>query len=310
MSTFRAGLLALAALVPLAASAGVTIDELPEKTVWYIHVDLDKLRTTESGKILNQWIQWEVYDEIDEELGIDLKKEVDRFTAFSDSTNGTAIIIDGPVTEQSRRRILAIIGEEKDAEPREHRGREYFRIGDDEAPRRRDPDPFDDLEDTSYFSFALQDRIIITATEGYMQALLDNGGKVAGAGSHDGALLVLSANQALVQAGIQTNGLLDADDGDDHWESNIIRNTEQAVLVMADESGQVAIEAQLVSTDPKMAEAIGAIVNGLISLQAFNSELGPELQGFIRNTKVEVRERILSISTVVDPAVVVSVLDD
>ena len=67
-------------------------------------------------------------------------------------------------------------------------------------------------------------------------------------------------------------------DDDDDWESNIVRNTEQAALLMADESGQLAIEAQLVSTDPKMAEAIGGIVNGLIALQAFNSELGPELQ--------------------------------
>ena len=68
--------------------------------------------------------------------------------------------------------------------------------------------------------------------------------------------------------------------------------------------------AKLVSTDPKMAEAIGGIVNGLIALQAFNSELGPEIQSLIQNTKVVVNDAILSINTVIDPDMIVSMLDD
>ncbi|MGI9204643.1 MAG: hypothetical protein ACR2Q3_11560, partial [Woeseiaceae bacterium] len=87
------------------------------------------------------------------------------------------------------------------------------------------------------------------------------------------------------------------------------RNTEQAALLVSDASGMIAVEAQLVSTDPKMAQAIGGIINGLIGLQAFNSELGPEIQGLIRNTRVEVNDKMLSINTVIDPDLVVSVLD-
>jgi len=98
------------------------------------------------------------------------------------------------------------------------------------------------------------------------------------------------------------------DDGD--WESNILRNTEQAALLIADRSGQIAVEAQLQSKDPKMAQSIGSIVNGLISLQAFNSELDPALQSLIENTKVEVNENVLKINTVIDPGLVVSVLSD
>ncbi|MDA0681284.1 MAG: hypothetical protein O2880_13215, partial [Proteobacteria bacterium] len=70
----------------------------------------------------------------------------------------------------------------------------------------------------------------------------------------------------------------------------------------------IAIEAKLESTDPKMAQAIGGIINGLLALQAFNSELGPEIQGLIRNTKIDVKDAILSINTTIDPDVVVSVL--
>mgnify|MGYP001826350188 FL=1 len=108
---------------------------------------------------------------------------------------------------------------------------------------------------------------------------------------------------------MQPQGLL-ADDGGDDWESNIVRNTKEAALLLADDSGNLAVEAQLVSHDPKMAEAIGGIVNGLIGLQAFNSELGPEIQNLIRNTKIDVLENVLSISTVIDPNVLVSILDD
>jgi len=96
---------------------------------------------------------------------------------------------------------------------------------------------------------------------------------------------------------------------DDDWESNILRNTKQAAVLIADKDGMIAIEAQLVSTDPKMAAAIGAIVNGLISLQAFNSDLGPEIQELIRNTRVEVVDNTLSINTVFDPEIIEIVLN-
>ena len=59
-----------------------------------------------------------------------------------------------------------------------------------------------------------------------------------------------------------------------------------------------------------MAEAIGGIVNGLIALQAFNSELGPEVQQLVQSTTIEVQENVLSISTVIDPSLMVTILDD
>jgi hypothetical protein len=140
-----------------------------------------------------------------------------------------------------------------------------------------------------------------------MQELLKNGGKITGSQSHEGSMFVLTADRSFVQAGLRPDGM--ADDDDD-WESNILRNTEQAALLVSDSGDQIALEAQLVSTDPKMAASIGSIVNGLISLQAFNSELGPELQSLIQNTRVKVKENVLSISTVIDPQLIVSVLDD
>ncbi len=180
---------------------------------------------------------------------------------------GTVIIIDGPISKKAQDKLLALAVLEGDVDTREHDGNTYYFAGHDEARTGSDSDPFDDLEDAAYFSFAVNNKAIIASTENQLKALLDNGGKIVGGQSHNGALFVLTADVSFVQAGLRTNGLAD-DDGD--WESNILRNTEQAALLIADKSGQIAIEAQLRSKDPKMAQSIGGIVNGLISLQAFN----------------------------------------
>jgi hypothetical protein len=309
MSELRLGLLALTAFIPLTANADVAVGDLPDGTIWYIHADLDAMRTSEAGSKVYKWFEDEVVVEVKEEVGIDIDKEVDSLTAFANNDDGTVIIVDGQLTKETQDKLLALAAKQGPVDPREHKGQTYYFFGDEDDIDDNRDNPFEDLEDAVFVSFAVKGKALIAGTAEQMQGLLDNKGEVSGSGSHDGALLVLSANKSFVQAGMQTDGLMDNDDGDD-WESNIVRNTEQAALLMADESGQIAIEAQLVSTDPKMAEAIGGIVNGLIALQAFNSELGPEIQSLIRNTKIDVAGKILSINMVIDPDLVATVLSD
>lgn len=307
MSRTRLALTALIAALPLAAHADITVGDLPDDAVWYLHANLEAMRASDAGSTVYRWFEDEVVVEVKEQIGIDLTTEVDSMTAFANDGNGIVIVVDGPMTKDTQDKIMALATSEGPVDPREHKGRDYFLFGDGGDPDD-DDDPMERLEDAAYVSFAVKGKAIVTSSEGQMQSLLDTGGRITGMGSHDGALLVLSANRNLVQAGMQPDGIVD--DGDDDWESNIMRNTEQAALLVADESGMLAIEAQLMSTDPKMAQAIGAIVNGLIQLQVFNSDLAPEVQEFVRNTKVEIREKLLSISTVVDPKVLVAVLDD
>jgi hypothetical protein len=275
-----------------------------------MHADLEAMRTTESGSKIYAWFEDEVVEEISEETGINLSTEVNSMTAYSDAANGTVVVVDGPMTKESQERLLAIATMEAggDIDLLEYKGMTYYHIGDEEDEGDRGNEPFEDLEDSAWFSFAVDNKAILTSTEKQLQALLDNGGKIAGAGSHDGALFVLSADKSFVQAGMQADDM--ASEDDDDWESNILRNTKQAAVLVADKDGMIAIEAQLVSTDPKMAAAIAGIANGLIGLQAFNSDLDPEIQELIRNTRVEVVDNTLSISTVIDPDMVVSVLLD
>jgi len=294
---------------PLHSSGAVTAGDLPGDTIWYMHADLEAMRTTESGSKIYAWFEDEVVEDISEETGIDLSAEVNSMTAFSDATNGTVVVIDGAITRESQERLLAIATMQAggDIDLLEYKGMTYYHIGDEEDEGDWGNEPFDDLEDSAWFSFALDNKAILTSTEKQLQALLDSGGKIAGSGSHDGALFVLSADKSFVQAGMQADNMASEDDD---WESNILRNTKQAAVLIADKDGMIAIEAQLVSADPKMAQAIGGIINGLISLQAFNSDLGPEIQDLIRNTRVEVVDNTLSISTVIDPDTVLAVLMD
>lgn len=305
------GLLALVSLFPLAAAAQVTSGDLPADTVWYVHADLGAMRSGEAGGSVYAWFEDEVAADIREDIGIDISAEVDSVTAFADGNNGTIVIVEGPLTRDTRDKLLALAAQQGPVDPREHDGKTFYFFGDEEDIDDDGDDPLEDFEGAVFVSFAVPGKALLTGTEDQMRSLLDKDGRVAGSGGHGGALLVLSATKSLVQAGMQPEGLLDsADGGGDDWESNIVRNTREVALLLADESGRLAVEAQLVSHDPGMAEALGGIVNGLIALQAFNSELGPDIQGLIRNTKIEVLENVLSISTVIDPDLLVRILED
>ena len=290
--------------VPLTAASGVTVTDFPGNTLWYAHADLKQMRSADSGKDLYNWLDGEVFIEIHEEIGIDVGKETDRITAFADSEHGSVIIVEGPVSKESQDKVLALAAVETELNLLKSGGKSYYQFGDADE---EDGTDLDALEDGGYFSFAIKNKVIVTSTEEQMKTLLASNGKLPGMGNHANALFVLTADKSLVQAGLRTDELADDDDG---WDSNILRNTKQAALLIADSDGQIVIEAQLVSSEPEMAQSLGGIINGLIALQAFNDDLDPEILRLIQNTKVEVKDSTLSINTVIDPALVISILED
>ena len=78
---------------------------------------------------------------------------------------------------------------------------------------------------------------------------------------------------------------------------------------MADKKGKISIEAQLITTEPEMAESLASIVRGLISLQVFNDDMDPEVATFLQNTNVNVNDKKLTISVALDPEVVVAAIE-
>lgn len=290
------------------AAADVTSGDLPGNTIWYLHADIKQMRDSESGAPIFDWFDADIMEEINDELGVQLSDEIDSVTAFSDENLGTVMVVDGRISSEMRDELMGRLRDEVEVRDLSYDGKRYHFAGDEEGDRRPGRDPFDDFDDALYFSFDVRNKLIVTSHEDQMKALLDSGGRLTGSGSVENTMFVLTADKSFVQAGLRPGGM--AQDDDDDWESNIIRNTEQASLLISDSAGNIALEAQLRSTDPKMAQSIGGIVNGLISLQMFNSELDPEMKSLIQNTRVSVADNLLSISTVIDPALAISIFVD
>lgn len=292
---------------PGVASAELEAGDIPGQAEWYLHADLEAMRAVDSGSALYTWLNDEVFADVKQDIGIDLDEEVDTVTAFADSTLGTIIIVEGPISQDTGDKLLALATVKARLDTFTHDGKTLYQIQDrgESEHRRRS---LEDFDDEAWFTFALENKLVMTSERKQLEALLESGGRIAGVGSHAGSLFVLTADKEFVQAGARTAELADDDEAD--WDSNILRNTEKAALLIADRNGLLAVEAQLVSRDPTIARSLGGIINGLISLQAFNTELDPEVLAMIQNTKIEILGNVLSINTVFDPDVVAGLLED
>ena len=109
-----------------------------------------------------------------------------------------------------------------------------------------------------------------------------------------------------MQAGVNAEHL--QDEGD--WDSNILKNTRQLAFLIADLGDKLGFEAQLLTTEPEMANSLASIVRGLISLQAFDDDADPDLKSVLQSTKVDVTGSTLKVALALAPELVVSALED
>lgn len=308
MPIIRTALLLLTFALPATASAQVTPASLPGEAVWYLHADLEELREAQSGRHLYQWLEREVFDDILEDLGIDLSREASRITAFADASLGTVIVVEGAITETTRDKLLALASMDSKLDTLKHGSKTFYHAERREG-RSNGNRSFDDLEKNAYFSFDVRNKLIVASDPDQMKALLESGGRLAGTQRQPGTLLVLTADQSFVQAGARTAAFAD-DDDDRGWDSHILRNTELVALLVSDRDGLISVEAQLVSHEPAMALSLGGIINGLISLQALNPDLDPDLLALVRNTRIDVKDKVLSINAVINPGIILKMLED
>lgn len=308
MRQFRSLVLLFVFLAPVAALSALSADDLPGMSKWYFHADFKQMRSSEAGQHLYAWLQDEVFDDIREDAGVDLDKEADYVTAFATENDGIVMVIEGNLSQETEDKLVAM-GAASGSLNRHGSGREaYYHIKDDDDADfdggnvSIDVDSFDD---GAYFSFAVKNKLIVTSTQDEMEQLLENRGRIPGARAEKGQLFVLSAERGLIQAGARTTEF----DSNGDWDSNILRNTKHAALLVADKQGKISIEAQLITTEPEMAESLASIVRGLISLQVFNDDMDPEVSSFLQNTNVNVNDNKLTVSVALDPEVVVAAIE-
>ena len=289
--------------VPAAAVSALSADDLPPATKWYFHVDFKEMRTSDAGEHLFAWLQDEVFEEINEDTGVDLENEADFLTAFADEEGGMVILIEGPISQDTEDKIIAMASTSGTLD----RLGDFYNVKDNgEHDIDVDVDvDIDSFDDGAYFSFAVDNKIIVTSTRETMESLLEAKGKVSGARAAKGQLFVLTAERDLVQAGARTSEF----DGNGDWDSNILRNTEQAALLIAEKAGKIALEVELITTEAEMAESLASIVRGLISLQVFDEDMDPDVAGFLQATRVDVKDTRLTIKVALDPETVVAAIE-
>ena len=301
-------------LVAPGLAAAKTAD-VPGSAVWYFHVDLAQMRDDGPGRSVYGWLQDEVFADVREDAGVDLDKELDSLTAFSLEGQGPVIVFEGDISQETKDIIMTFIAAAGDLEPLKGSDKTYYHVdgredGDNRVEIASGDIEFEleSLEEESWISLALKNKVLITGNEEQMRSMLASNGKIAGSGSHDGALLVLTAEKTMLQAGMNSAAM--GDDGDSDWDSNILRNTEQVAFLMAAAANKLALEAKLITSEPEMAESLASVVRGLISLMSFSDEMDAEAIAMLQGTKVEARGNSLSISLAVDPDLVIKTLSD
>ena len=303
-------ILLLLVILSVPMVAGADASSVPGGANWYFYVDLEQMRSGGPGAPMYDWLRNEVLEEVRQDSGIDVEKEIDRITSYSTNDDGAVLIVDGKLSQETRDVIMAFIASGGDISPLKSRGKTYYHFGgDDSAGEDVVYDAgnvgfkIESLGDESWISMDVRDKVIVTSTEGHMKALLDNNGRVKGSRSVDGALMVLTAEKTLVQAGMKS-GMVE------EWDSSILRNTEQVAFLISAAANKLAIEARLITTEAEMAESLASVARGLISLMSFDDEMDAETAAVLRGTRIEANGNSLSLSLAVAPELVVRTLGD
>ena len=236
--------------LPSALLADVRPGDLPDNAKWYFHVDFEEMREGDAGQHLYRFLQDEVFEEVRSEAGVDLEKEADQITAFAAGDDTLIVVVDGNISQETQDMVLGMGAATGAMDQFESAGKDYYYVKNDEHQKDSDDgqesgydrNSYNDehhlngLDAGAYFSFAVKNKVIVTSSESDMQAMLASKGKVPNVDVGTGTLLVLSADKSLVQAGLHTDEFA-AEAG---WDSNIINNTEQLALLIADEAGKIA----------------------------------------------------------------------
>ena len=316
MRRFKIVLISLLIAMPaLALSAAA---DIPGSATWYLHIDLKQMKSEEAGKAIYGWMVDEIFNDVKEDAGVDVERELDRLTAYSLANQGPVFMFEGDISQTTRDKVMTFIAAKGDLQPQKASGKSYYRFsGSDESGDNgaalssgNIEIELESLQEESWVSLDLKNRILVTSSEGQMKEMLANGGKIAGSRSHDGALIVLSAEKALLQAGMNSSVLGEEGGADSGWESNILRNTQQVAFLVAAAANKLAVEAQLVTTEPDMAQSLASVVRGIISLVSFDDSMDAEAVAVLRGTRVEASGRNLNISLALDPAMVVATLNE
>lgn len=267
----------------IAQAASLKRTDIPVGNNWYVHVNLDLIQNSEVGRQLMLETVDEALDDIEGELEISIRHEIQGITVFGVSlpvdrnpVKEGAVILHGSISPETQNALLSTL-ERKGAEVSavDSAGLAYYRIENgDGTMTYSDEEGQVNVESWNhqeelYFSFG-PTQTMITQSQEMIQGFLDTGGYIGGLEAvNSEALLILEADRALLQGGANTS-----DGIGEHWDSSVLKNVDAVALVVAEDLGGLQINAQLTANSADVAMSVRNIVEGLVALKALDESEG------------------------------------
>jgi hypothetical protein len=287
-----------------AQAASLGDSDLPTDSNWYVHVNLDLIRNSEVGKQFMMETFNEAMDEIESELNVDIREEIEGVTIFGaalpahgNPISDGAVVLHGMFSAETQSAILSAL-ENKGAHFSKsfEAGLAYYTVDSDESSLNY-TDEDGDLRDVSWgenedlhFSFG-STQVLVTQSLEMMQVFLGNGGYLGGfeqAGSD--ALLIIEADRALMQGGANTSAEIAGE-----WDSSVLKNVDAVALVIEEAQGGVQINAQLTASSAEAAMSVRNIAEGLVALKALSDSEGV-VGEVLRSVRFENEGSVLHVS--------------
>ena len=168
--------------LPAATAASI---EVPTSANWYFYLDLQQMRESDAGLPLYRWLQDEVFEDVREDTGVDIDRELERLTSYSVGDKGGVLILDGNFSQATRDKVMAFIASDGDIALQKSDGKTYYHVaGDPDADdvQYRSGNIAFNVEapgGESWISMDLDNRLVVTSTEQQMQSML-SGRRAAG----------------------------------------------------------------------------------------------------------------------------------
>ena len=176
-------------LSPALAFSGLDADDLPSATTWYFHADFREMQSSTAGKSLWDWLDDKVFEEIRDDSDIDPATEVDRITAYATEENGVVFVLEGKLSQATKDKALAAAANAKKFDTLKYKGKTYYYVEREDDDHDSDDIKIHGINNEAYFSFAIKNKVIAATSEQQLQAMLANGGKIAGSKSHNGDII-------------------------------------------------------------------------------------------------------------------------
>ncbi|MFK8051570.1 MAG: hypothetical protein AB8F65_01250 [Woeseiaceae bacterium] len=291
--------LAISLLLLIAAPgySEISKTELPADSHWYLHVDLDAMRTSGSGRQLYQWVNEEIFDDVRDDTGFDPDTEVSDITLYSAGTDHATLVVRGDLRQASQDKLIAVLAAKSEFEVEKQGRFNFYRIKDIDIEN----DELQIDQDELFVSFDRKNTWIFSTQMNSLLSVLS--GKQAMAKQDGDALLVLSAKKPSVQAGVDSEGF------GERFSSGVLRNARQLAFRLSDDSGNADIELRITARDAQTSNALASIVRGLIGLQALSSDVDNEIGPLLNALKVESDAEGLSLRLNIAPESIVEILN-